>query len=80
MQVAGAVHCITSRSSGDAGKLFFTFPRAKPNAENLQVQFDERGWETERCHMAQATAPLVDSVGTRDDLARRARINPFGSE
>jgi hypothetical protein len=24
---------------------------------------DERGWETERCRMAQATAPILDSTG-----------------
>jgi len=28
---------------------------------------DERGWETERCRMAQATAPILDS--TVADLA-----------
>jgi hypothetical protein len=26
------------------------------------VRFDERGWETERCRMAQATAPILDST------------------
>jgi hypothetical protein len=26
------------------------------------VRFDERGWETERCRMAQATAPILDSI------------------
>jgi hypothetical protein len=29
---------------------------------------DERGWETERCRMAQATAPILDS--TECDIAR----------
>jgi hypothetical protein len=28
------------------------------------VRFDERGWETERCRMAQATAPILDSTNS----------------
>jgi hypothetical protein len=31
-----------------------------------RVRFDERGEETERCRMAQATAPLFDSTGKPD--------------
>ena len=34
----------------------------KPDAGNRHVRFDERGQETERCHMAQATAPVLDST------------------
>jgi hypothetical protein len=34
----------------------------EPDAENPHVRFDERGWETERCRMAQATAPILDST------------------
>ena len=34
----------------------------KPDAGNRHVRFDERGEETERCRMAQATAPLLDST------------------
>jgi hypothetical protein len=30
---------------------------------------DERGWETERCRMAQATAPILDST--------EAEVAPF---
>jgi hypothetical protein len=37
-------------------------PVGKPDAGNLHVRFDERGGETERCRMAQATAPLLDST------------------
>src|SRR5207253_8526147 len=33
----------------------------KPDAGNRHVRFDERGWETERRRMAQATAPILDS-------------------
>jgi hypothetical protein len=34
--------------------------------------FDERGWETERCRMAQATAPILDSTSHH--------ALPFGGE
>ena len=34
----------------------------KPDALIGHVRFDERGWETERCRMAQATAPILDST------------------
>ena len=51
-------------------------PTMKPvgelDAGNRHVQFDERGRETERCHMAQATAPILDST-TRVDTGRRRR-------
>ena len=34
----------------------------KPDAGNPHVRFDERGRETGRCRMAQATAPFLDST------------------
>ena len=37
-------------------------PVGEPYAGNPHVRFDERGWETERCRMAQATAPILDST------------------
>jgi hypothetical protein len=37
-------------------------PVGKPDAGDRHVRFDERGWETERCRMAQATAPILDST------------------
>src|ERR1700752_2373013 len=43
----------------------------KPDAGNRHVRFDERGQETECCHMAQATAPVLDST-------RRAFITLLG--
>ena len=45
-------------------------PVGKPDAGNPHVRFDERGRETERCRMAQATAPVLDSTMDRllDDL------------
>jgi hypothetical protein len=34
----------------------------EPDALIGHVRFDDRGWETERCRMAQATAPILDST------------------
>ena len=39
-------------------------PVGEPDALIGHVRFDERGWETERCRMAQATAPILDSTET----------------
>jgi hypothetical protein len=39
-------------------------PVGEPDALIGHVRFDERGWETERCRMAQATAPILDSAET----------------
>jgi hypothetical protein len=41
-------------------------PVGEPDALIGHVRFDERGWETERCRMAQATAPILDSTITTD--------------
>src|SRR5262249_29467027 len=38
----------------------------KPDAGNRHVRFDERGQETECCHMAQATALVLDSTRRRE--------------
>jgi hypothetical protein len=45
-------------------------PVGEPDAGNRHVRFDERGWETERRRMAQATAPILDSTesGRRADI------------
>jgi hypothetical protein len=45
-------------------------PVGEPDALIGHVRFDERGWETERCRMAQATAPILDS--TFSEVAARA--------
>src|SRR2546421_6368202 len=37
-------------------------PVGEPDAGDRHVRFDERGWETERCRMAQATAPILEST------------------
>jgi hypothetical protein len=41
---------------------FTVKPVGEPDAGDRLVRFDERGWETERCRMAQATAPILDST------------------
>jgi hypothetical protein len=41
-------------------------PVGEPDAGDRHVRFDERGWETERCRMAQATAPVLDSTEAAD--------------
>ena len=43
-----------------------TKPVGEPDAGNPHVRFDERGWETERCSMAQATAPILDESPIRE--------------
>src|SRR3954465_10573204 len=45
-------------------------PVGEPDALIGHVRFDERGWETERCRMAQATAPILDST---EAAARRVQ-------
>ncbi len=47
----------------------------KPDAGNPHVRFDERGEETERCRIAQATAPLLDS--TSDPASATWRLQPY---
>jgi hypothetical protein len=48
-------------------------PVGKPDAVVPHVRFDERGWETERCRMAQATAPILDSTKTERTEASNQR-------
>ena len=49
-------------------------PVGEPDAGDRHVRFDERGWETERCRMAQATAPILDSTRLCENVhARRMR-------
>src|SRR5438093_2456872 len=53
-------------------------PVGEPDALIGHVRFDERGWETERCRMAQATAPILDSTlcelaMRRDDFRSRRK-------
>jgi hypothetical protein len=44
-------------------------PVGEPDAGNLHVRFDERGEETGRLAMPQATAPLLDSTDGEARLA-----------
>src|SRR6202011_3110689 len=48
-------------------------PVGEPDAGNPHIRFDERGWETGRCRMAQATAPILDSTFS-DVRAGRADV------
>jgi hypothetical protein len=41
-------------------------PVGEPDALIGHVRFEERGWETGRCRMAQATAPILDSTEAAD--------------
>jgi len=41
-------------------------PVGEPDAGDRHVRFDERGWETACCRMAQATAPILDSTEAAD--------------
>jgi hypothetical protein len=43
-------------------------PVGEPDAVAPHVRFDERGWETGRCRMAQATAPILDSTFSEETL------------
>jgi len=49
-------------------------PVGEPYAGNPHVRFDERGWETERCRMAQATAPILDSTFASRNSALNLRL------
>ena len=53
-------------------------PVGEPDALIGHVRFDERGWETERCRMAQATAPILDS--TIGQFAAAQQFSRFRSE
>jgi hypothetical protein len=53
-------------------------PVGEPDALIGHVRFDERGWETERCRMAQATAPILDS--TFCEVAARPRCGRYRGE
>jgi hypothetical protein len=52
----------TPRAVGSFPVCLSVKPVGEPDAGNRHVRFDERGWETERCRMAQATAPILDST------------------
>jgi hypothetical protein len=54
----------TPRAVGSLPVCLSVKPVGEPDALIGHVRFDERGWETERCRMAQATAPILDSTTT----------------
>ena len=49
-------------------------PVGKPDAGNLHVRFDERGWETGR-RFALVLAPILDSTGRGVDAAWTAALH-----
>jgi hypothetical protein len=53
-------------------------PVGEPDALIGHVRFDERGWETERCRMAQATAPILDSTKAAVPI-HQTRVCNFGA-
>jgi len=57
-------------------------PVGEPYAGNPHVRFDERGWETRRCRMAQAVAPILDSTNSDvGECPRNVRYRGYiGSE
>jgi hypothetical protein len=52
----------TPRAVGSFPVCLSVKPVGEPDALIGHVRFDERGWETGRCRMAQATAPILDST------------------
>src|SRR6266567_5126481 len=60
--------CRPPRAVGSLPVCLSVKPIGEPDVLIGHVRFDERGWETERCRMAQATAPILDS--TQTDLLR----------
>jgi len=51
-------------------------PVGEPDALIGHVRFDERGWETERCRGAQATAPILDSTLADIGILTNVRLAP----
>ena len=74
MQVFGALGVLRLRRVhlGAAAVCLAVKPVGKPDAGNPHVRFDERGRETGRCRMAQATAPVLDSTGGLVGVAQAA--------
>ena len=58
----------TPRAVGSFPVCLSVKPVGEPDALIGHVRFDERGWETERCRMAQATAPILDSTTAAPDV------------
>ena len=50
-------------------------PVGEPDAGDRHVRFDERGWKTGRCQMAQATAPILNSTSRFCSITSSARAS-----
>src|SRR5260370_4937334 len=57
-----SVCCVSNACPNGPAVCLTVKPVGEPDALIGHVRFDERGWETERCRMAQATAPILDST------------------
>jgi hypothetical protein len=71
----------TPRAVGSFPVCLSVKPVGEPDALIGHVRFDERGWETGRCRMAQATAPILDSTvtsGERSCFASHFQKSPGG--
>src|SRR5947208_17091477 len=69
----------TTRAPWPAAVCSAMNPVGKPDAGNRHVRFDERGEETERCRMAQVTAPLLDSTRFIRATAKRGSERNYSS-
>src|SRR6266571_8175427 len=54
--------CRPPRAVGSLPVCLSVKPIGEPDALIGHLRFDERGWETECCRAAQATAPILDST------------------
>jgi len=66
LSMDNTVCCVSNAYPNGPAVCLTVKPVGEPDALIGHVRFDERGWETERCRMAQATAPILDS--TKADL------------
>jgi hypothetical protein len=66
LSLENAACCVSNACLSRPAVCLTVKPVGEPDALIGHVRFDERGWETERCRVAQATAPILDS--TKSDL------------
>src|SRR6516164_4467047 len=62
LSMANSVCCVSNAYPCSPAVYLTVKPVGEPDAGDRHVRFDERGWETERCLTAQATAPILDST------------------
>src|SRR3982074_1579906 len=77
LSMENAVCCVSNACPNGLSACLTVKPVGEPDALIGHVRFDERGWETERCRMAQATAPILDSTFC-DMPGRTANVRYWG--